>query len=116
MSTNVTSDQANLAHPTEPHGAFYEDVQLKDSESIRCKERELAKALLRDHVLASRALVALQLSQRPDDVRSGVHDAVNSGGGFAELRTRIDTGQTELVLVPRNGSEPLWLTRTEPSK
>lgn len=79
------------------------------------KERALAEALLRDHVLASRALVAVQLKQLPDAVRSRVYEAVSSSGGFAELRTRIDTGQTELVLVPRDGSEPLWLTRTEPS-
>jgi hypothetical protein len=74
-------------------------------------ERELAEALLRDHVLASRALAALQLSQLPDAVRSRVHEAIQCGSGFAELRTRAETGQTELVLVPRDGSEPLWLTR-----
>jgi hypothetical protein len=77
------------------------------------KERELAEVLLRDHVLASRALVALQLNQLPEVVRSRVHEAIKRGGGFTELRTRIETGQTELVLVPRDGSEPLWLTRMD---
>ena len=74
-------------------------------------ERELAEASLRDHVLASRALAALQLSQLPDAVRARVHEAIQCRSGSAELRTRIETGQTELVLVPRDGSERLWLTR-----
>jgi hypothetical protein len=74
-------------------------------------ERALAETLLRDHVVASRALAALQLHQLPGAVRARVHAAVQSGSGFAELRTRIETGQTELVLVPSDGSEPLWLTR-----
>lgn len=77
-------------------------------------ERALADTLLRDHVLAARALAALQFSHLPDIVRSRVQDAIQCGSGFTELRTRIETGQTELVLVPRDGSEPLWLTRTEP--
>jgi hypothetical protein len=33
-------------------------------------ERALAETLLRDHVLASRALAALQLHQLPDAVRA----------------------------------------------
>jgi hypothetical protein len=48
----------------------------------------------------------------PDEVRSRVFDAVRNQTGHVELRTRIDTGQTELVLVPIDGMEPLWLART----
>lgn len=76
-------------------------------------ERALAEQFLRDHVLAARALVALQLNQLPDAVRSLVHEAVQRGTGFTELRTRIETGETELVLIPIDGTEPLWLTRTK---
>lgn len=43
------------------------------------------------------------------------NDAIRNGTAHIELRTRLDTSQTELVLVPTDGSEPLWLTRTEPS-
>ena len=62
------------------------------------KERDLAEQFLRDHVLAARALVALKLNQRPDGIRSRVNQAIANGTGFAELRTRIGTGETELVL------------------
>ena len=75
------------------------------------KERDLAEQFLRDHVLAARALVALQLNQLPEAIRSRVNLAIANGTGFAELRTRISTGETELVLMPTDGSEPLWLTR-----
>jgi len=44
-------------------------------------------------------------------VRSRVHQAVHDGTGHVELRTRIESGQTVLVLVPKDGSETLWLTR-----
>ncbi len=33
----------------------------------------------------------------------------SDGIGCVELRTRIETGQTELALVPTDGSEPLRL-------
>jgi hypothetical protein len=75
-------------------------------------ERELAEQFLRDHVLAARALVALQLNQLPDEIQSRVNQAIANGTGYAELPTRISTGETELVLVPADGSEPLWLTST----
>jgi hypothetical protein len=78
------------------------------------KERDLAEQFLRDHVLAARALVALQLNQLPDGIRSRVNQAIANGTGYTELRTRIDTGETELVLVPSDGSEPLWRTRQAP--
>jgi hypothetical protein len=38
---------------------------------------------------------------------------LSAGVDSRKLRTRIETGQTELVLVPRDGSEPLWLTRMD---
>ena len=74
-------------------------------------ERELAETLLRDHLLAASALTALQLRQLSPDAQARLNDAILSGTGHAELRTRIDGGQVELVLVPAGGTEPLWLTR-----
>lgn len=74
-------------------------------------DRELAETFLHNHVLAARALVALLLNQLPEEIRSRVNLAIANGTGFAELRTRISTGETELVLVPTDGTEPLWLTR-----
>ena len=76
------------------------------------KDRDLAEQFLRDHVLAARALAALLLNQLPEEIRSRVNLAIANGTGFAELRTRISTGETELVLVPTDGTEPMWLTRT----
>lgn len=74
--------------------------------------RALAEQLSRDQILATRALAALMLNELPEQVRSRVHQAVHDGTGYVELRTRIETGQTELVLVPTDGSEALWLART----
>lgn len=76
-------------------------------------DRTLAEQFLRDHVLAARALAALLLNQLPGEIRSLVNVAIANGTGFAELCTRISTGETELVLVPADGTEPLWLTRTD---
>jgi len=73
------------------------------------KERDLAEQFLRDHVLAARALVALQLNQLPEEIRSRVNQAIANGTGYAALHTRISTGETELVLVPADGSEALSL-------
>jgi hypothetical protein len=69
----------------------------------------LGGRLHRDQVLASRALTAAMLNELPDEVRSRVHQAIHDGTGYVELRTRIETGQVELVLVPTDGSEPLSL-------
>jgi hypothetical protein len=77
-------------------------------------ERDLAETFLRNHALAARALVALQLNQLPDGIRSRVNQAIANSTGCTELRTRIDTGQAELVLVLADGTEPLWLTRAAP--
>jgi hypothetical protein len=76
------------------------------------KERDLAEQLLRDQMLSARALVALQLNRLHPEIRSRVNQAIANGAGHVELRTRISTGETEFVLVPADGSEPLWLTRT----
>ena len=51
------------------------------------------------------------LNELPDEVRSRVHQAIRDGTGYVELRTRIETGQVELVLVLTDGTEPLWLAR-----
>jgi hypothetical protein len=37
---------------------------------------------------------------------------VRNGTGKVELRTRVESNETELVLVPADGTELLWLTRT----
>jgi hypothetical protein len=51
------------------------------------------------------------LNELPEQVRSRVHQAVHDGTGYVELRTRIETVANELVLVPMDGLEPLWLCR-----
>jgi hypothetical protein len=66
--------------------------------------RALAEQLHRDQVLAARALAALMLNELPEQARSRVHQSVHDGTGYVELRTRIETGQTELMLVPTDGS------------
>ena len=75
-------------------------------------ERDLATKLLRDLFTAAGAITALQLRHLSPDARSHVNDAVLNGSGHVELRVRLDTNTTELVLVPTDGSEPLWLART----
>ena len=74
--------------------------------------RALAEQLHLDQVRASRALVAVMLNELPAMVRSRVYQAVHDGTRYVELRTRIETGATELVLVPNDGTEALWLART----
>ena len=73
--------------------------------------RALAEELQRDQVPATRALAALMLNELPEQVRSRVHQAVHDGTGCVELRTRIETGRVEVVMVWSDGSEPLWLAR-----
>jgi hypothetical protein len=75
-------------------------------------DRDLANMLLQNHFTAAGALTALQMRHLPDEVRTRVTDAISNGTGYIELRTRLDTSQTELVLVPTDGTEPLWLART----
>lgn len=77
-------------------------------------EQHLVEALIRDNVLATRALVCLKLHRLDESVRGRVHQAIANRTGVLELRTRIETAETELVLVPADGTEPLWLTRTFP--
>jgi hypothetical protein len=73
--------------------------------------RALAEQLLRDHLLAASALTAQQLRQLSPDAQAHLNDAILSGTGHVELRTRIDPGEVELLLVPADGSDALWLTR-----
>jgi len=67
---------------------------------------------MKDHFTATAPLIALMLKNLPDEVGTRVMDAVRNGTGKIELRTRVESNETELVLVPTDGSEPLWLTRT----
>jgi 16S rRNA G1207 methylase RsmC len=77
-------------------------------------DRDLAHMLLQNHFTAVGALTALQMRHLPDEVRGRVADVISNGTGYIELRTRLDTSQTELVLVPVDGSEALWLAKTKP--
>ena len=77
-------------------------------------ERAPAEALVHDHFEASAALIPLMLKNLPDEVRMRVMDAVRDGTGTVELRTRVELNESELVLVPTDGTERLWLTRTVP--
>jgi hypothetical protein len=74
-------------------------------------DHDLATRLLQDHFTATAALIALMLKNLPDDVRTRALDAVRNGTGKVELRTRVESNETELVLVPVDGSEALWLAR-----
>ena len=74
-------------------------------------DHDLAKRLLETHRTAA-ALIAIILKNLPDDVRTRTLDAVHHGTSKVELRTRVESNETELVLVPKDGSEGLWLART----
>jgi hypothetical protein len=63
-------------------------------------------------VFATRALAAAMLDELPLGVRSRVHQVIHDGTGYVELRTRIETGQVELVLVPTAVSKPFSIART----
>lgn len=66
-------------------------------------DRDLAHMLLQNHFTAAAALISLQLHNLPDDVRTRLVDAVRNGTGKVELRTGVDSNETELVLVPVDG-------------
>jgi len=68
------------------------------------EDRALAEKLLQGHFTATAALVALMLRNLPDDVKTRTLDAVRNGTGKVELRTRVESSETELVLVPTDGS------------
>ena len=74
---------------------------------------ELAAKLLEAKFTATAALIAIMLKNLPDDVRTRTFDAVRNGTGKVELRTRVESNETELVLASVDESEPLWLTRTK---
>lgn len=59
----------------------------------RMEERELAEKLLKDHFAATAALIALMLKNLPDEVRTRTLDAVTSGTGKVELRTRVESNE-----------------------
>jgi hypothetical protein len=75
-------------------------------------EHALAERLLRDHFTATAALVALMPKNLSDDVRMRKLGRRRNGTGQVELRTRVESNETELVLVPTDGSEALWPART----
>jgi hypothetical protein len=87
-------------------------IAPKEVSPIHMDDRDRAATLLQAHFAASAALIALMLKNLPDDVRTRTLDAVRNGTGVIELRTRVESNETELVLVPADGSEPLWLSRT----
>jgi hypothetical protein len=87
-------------------------VRTFEPPAIRNFEDAIATRLLNDHFTTAAALIAAMLRNLPDHVRTQTLDAVRNGTGKVELRTRAETTETELVLVPTNGSEPLWLART----
>lgn len=60
----------------------------------------------------SAAMIVLMLKNMPDEVRTRTLDAVRNGTGKVEPLTRVESNETELVLVPvDDGSEALWLAR-----
>ena len=63
-------------------------------------------------LVGAAALIALMLKNLPDDVRTRTRDAVRNGTGKVELRTRVESSETELVLMPTDGSEPLVIAST----
>jgi hypothetical protein len=75
-------------------------------------DHELAARLLQNHFTAIAALIALMVKNLPYEVRTRTFDAVRNRTGDVELRTRVESNETELVLVPTDGTEPLWLART----
>jgi hypothetical protein len=76
------------------------------------KERDVAELFLRDQMLSARALVALQMQELPPEIRFRASQAIAEGTGYAQLRTRIDNGETELHLIPTDGSAPMLLATT----
>jgi hypothetical protein len=66
----------------------------------------LAEQLQRDQVLATRTRGAHAQRAAPRSC-SRVHQAIHDGTGYVDLRVRIDTGETEIVLVPADGSDSL---------
>ena len=89
---------------------------MADLSRRRALEGEMLRRVERDHVRTSAAFIDLLLRKLPDDVRTRTLDAVRNGTGKVELRTPMDTPQTELVLVPTDGTEALWLARTGSAK
>jgi hypothetical protein len=75
------------------------------------EDSQLAESLMRDHFTGTAALIALMLKNLPDDVRTRTHDAVRKGAGKVELRTHVESNETELVLVPADALSRCGLQR-----
>jgi hypothetical protein len=78
-------------------------------------EPNLSETLYSDLLAATAALASHQLNALTESARLAVADSVNSGAARLELRVQLDGGATEILLVPVDGSAPLWIARTSPS-
>jgi hypothetical protein len=72
------------------------------------RDNELAATLLQEYFTVATALIGLLLKNLPADVRTRALDAVRNGIGKVELRTRVESNETELAVMPSDGFEPLW--------
>jgi len=77
---------------------------MRDLPKLRAIEQQMLEKVRRDLMVTSAAYVDLLLRQLPEFVRSRTLDAVRNGTGKVELRTRVESNETELVLVPGDGS------------
>ena len=111
----VVEAQRTSAPSLGAHTRLTRDVRCESRKQVSPGQRgnnELAAKLLEAKFTATAALIAIMLKNLPDEVRTRTFDAVRNGMGKVELRTRVESNETELVLVPTDGSEALWLTRT----
>jgi hypothetical protein len=72
--------------------------------------RDLAQQLQRDQVLARRALAALMLNELSEQVARACTKQSTTAPDTSSFERGLRQA-TELVLVPTDGSEPLWLAR-----
>jgi hypothetical protein len=66
-------------------------------------DHDPAAKLLEDHFTATAALIALMLKKLPDEVRTRTLDTLRNGTGKVQLRTRVESNGTELLLLPTMG-------------
>jgi hypothetical protein len=76
------------------------------------QDEVIARELLRRHFESAAALIALMLKNLPEDLRTRTLNAMHNGTGKVELRTRVESNETEPVFVPVTGGEPLSIART----
>ena len=67
-------------------------------------DRELAEKLLKDHFTASAALIPLMLKNLPTTFDRAPSMPCATAPGKIELRTQVESNETELVLVPADGT------------